>query len=96
MTKEPIGTYEPWQSLPEAQERIAELERENARLLMLNERIAHDELMVQQANESLRKALVAVPVESISVLVEGVRVDNWTRKPLNAVKRWLKTQAVQP
>ena len=32
MTNELIGTYEPWQSLPEAQERIAELERENAEL----------------------------------------------------------------
>jgi len=30
MTEELIGTYEPWQSLPEAQERIAQLETELA------------------------------------------------------------------
>ncbi len=32
MSDEPIGTYEPWQTLAQAQERIAELERENAEL----------------------------------------------------------------
>lgn len=49
-------------------EQRAKLERENARLLMLNERIAHDELMVQQANESLRKALDAVPAYTFACL----------------------------
>lgn len=73
-----------------------ELSAEVDRLRMLNERIAHDEVMVQQANEDLRAALAAVPVEAIKVLTEEgiVPVSNWTRKPLQAIKKWLKTQEV--
>lgn len=76
------------------QERIEQLEAEVSRLRMLNERIGHDELMVQQANEDLRAALAAVPVGAIRVLTEEgiVPVSNWTRKPLQAIKKWLKTQ----
>ena len=70
------------------------LSAEVDRLRMLNERIGHDEVMVQQANEDLRAALAAVPVEAIRVLTEEgtVPVSNWTRKPLQAIKKWLKTQ----
>ena len=70
------------------------LSAEVDRLRMLNERIGHDEVMVQQANEDLRSALAAVPVEAIRVLTEEgiVPVSNWTRKPLQAIKKWLKTQ----
>ena len=70
------------------------LSAEVDRLRMLNERIGHDEVMVQQANEDLRSALAAVPVGAIRVLTEEgiVPVSNWTRKPLQAIKKWLKTQ----
>ncbi len=74
------------------------LSAEVDRLRMLNERIGHDEVMVQQANEDLRAALAAVPVEAIKTLTEEgvVPVSNWTRKPLQAIRKWLKAQAVRP
>ena len=73
-----------------------ELRTEVERLRMLNERIVHDEVMMQQANEDLRAALATVPVEAIRSIVDSVQVDNWTRKPLASIKKWLKTQEVQP
>ena len=37
----------------------------------------------------LEAQIIAVPVESISAIVNGLPVDNWNRKPLAAVKKWL-------
>jgi len=71
-----------------------ELRAEVERLRMLNERIAHDEMLVQMANDDLRAALAAVPTSAISAIVDSVPVDNWTRKPLASVKKWLKAQQV--
>lgn len=73
------------------QERDA-LAAEVSRLRMLNERIGHDETMVQMANEDLRAALSAVPVETIRTLVREMKADNWNRRQLQAVNKWLKTQ----
>ncbi len=47
---------------------------------------------VFQRSQELETKLDAVPVESIKAIIDSVPVDNWTRKPLAAVKKWLKEQ----
>jgi len=38
---------------------------------------------------SLRAKLDAVPADAIRAIYDSVPVDNWTRKPLGAIRRWL-------
>jgi hypothetical protein len=38
---------------------------------------------------SLRAKLDAVPADAIRAIYNSVPVDNWTRKPLGAIRRWL-------
>ena len=45
---------------------------------------------------SLRDKLDAVPVMEILQLTKDATNDAWSRKALQAVRKWLKTQAVQP
>ena len=42
----------------------------------------------QLANE-LESKLDAVPIDAIKAIIGSVQVDNWTRKPLVVVNRWL-------
>jgi len=51
---------------------------------------------VFQLAQKLEAELDAVPVDAIKAIIDSVPVDNWTRKPLAAVKKWLATKAVQP
>ena len=45
---------------------------------------------------SLRDKLDAVPVMEILQLTKDATNDAWSRKTLQTVRKWLKTQAVQP
>ena len=72
----------------------AQLERENARLLMLNERIGHDELMAKQANENLRAVVAAIPVDALRFCVEAA--DYTYDVEVYTADEWLKTFEVQP
>lgn len=49
---------------------------------------------VFQRAQELEANLDAVPVASILAIIDSVPVDNWTRKPLAAVKKWLKDQGM--
>ena len=40
----------------------------------------------------LRAKLDAVPVDAIKAIIGSVQRDNWTRKPLGVVERWLAKQ----
>ncbi len=46
----------------------------------------------ERALRDAKAQLNAVPVETIKDLIEDIPVDNWTRKPLAKVKKWLKEQ----
>ena len=38
---------------------------------------------------ALEAQIIAVPVEAITAIVSDLPVDNWNRKPIAAVKKWL-------
>jgi septal ring factor EnvC (AmiA/AmiB activator) len=76
------------------QARVAELEREVARLRMLNERIAHDEALVQMANEDMRAKLDAVPVQEIRAVVGASVTPMGYMVERNVIAAWLSAQEV--
>jgi hypothetical protein len=50
---------------------------------------------VFQRAQELEAKLDAVPVDAIRAIYDSVPVDNWTRKPLRAIREWLAAQGKQ-
>ena len=74
MTDELIGTYEPWQSLPEAQERIAELERENAELRARLDAVPVEALRTMVFGDSDGGDWIP----AVNIVSTWIAVANWT------------------
>lgn len=70
-------------------QRIQELEAQNAALMAAAVENAQELLTVRVECDALRAKLDAVPADAVRAIYDSVPVNNWTRKPLGAIRRWL-------